>query len=187
MHTAGQALDRANTTFSAFRAAECQARHPIRTLLELTVQRRTAMAWRWRWKRTLFCITWCAISPGSYWRLASGDQPVEWAQEVLERRDRTQAGVTAPADGSVSAGGALSRAIWFANHSAPPLGRYRLNAGWEPIQVLFAERRWCHKSRIEQIEAAWQHPTGGWRWRCARWPEPFACNKRIDPNTRTEL
>ena len=28
-----------------------------------------------------------------------GDRPVEWARAVLERRDRTQAGVTAPAEG----------------------------------------------------------------------------------------
>jgi tRNA pseudouridine38-40 synthase len=28
-----------------------------------------------------------------------GDRPVDWAREVLERRDRTRAGVTAPADG----------------------------------------------------------------------------------------
>ncbi|MER2601465.1 MAG: tRNA pseudouridine(38-40) synthase TruA, partial [Candidatus Competibacter phosphatis] len=28
-----------------------------------------------------------------------GDRPIEWVTEVLESRDRTQAGVTAPAEG----------------------------------------------------------------------------------------
>ncbi|MCC8988274.1 MAG: tRNA pseudouridine(38-40) synthase TruA, partial [Candidatus Contendobacter sp.] len=39
MHQAGQAL-LGEHDFSSFRAAECQARHPIRELRELTVQRR---------------------------------------------------------------------------------------------------------------------------------------------------
>jgi len=31
--------------------------------------------------------------------IGAGDRPVEWVREVLEQRDRTQAGVTAPAAG----------------------------------------------------------------------------------------
>lgn len=31
--------------------------------------------------------------------IGSGEQPIAWAQQVLERRDRTQASVTAPAAG----------------------------------------------------------------------------------------
>ena len=31
--------------------------------------------------------------------IGAGDRPVEWARAVLEQRDRTQAGVTAPAAG----------------------------------------------------------------------------------------
>jgi tRNA pseudouridine38-40 synthase len=97
MHTAGQALV-GKHDFSAFRAAECQARHPIRTLLELTVQRRgdgvvlevEANAFLHHMVRNI---------AGVLLAIGVGDKPVEWAHEVLERRDRTQAGVTAPADG----------------------------------------------------------------------------------------
>jgi tRNA pseudouridine38-40 synthase len=31
--------------------------------------------------------------------IGAGDRPIDWAGEVLEGRDRTQAGVTAPAEG----------------------------------------------------------------------------------------
>ncbi|MCB1771343.1 MAG: tRNA pseudouridine(38-40) synthase TruA, partial [Candidatus Competibacteraceae bacterium] len=31
--------------------------------------------------------------------IGAGEQPIEWAREVLEQRDRTRAGVTAPAAG----------------------------------------------------------------------------------------
>lgn len=97
MHRAGQALV-GRHDFSAFRAAECQARHPIREILELTVQRYgdgvvlevEANAFLHHMVRNI---------AGVLLAIGVGDQPVQWAQEVLERRDRTQAGVTAPADG----------------------------------------------------------------------------------------
>lgn len=97
MHRAGQALV-GQHDFSAFRAAECQAKHPFREIYELTVQRYgdgivlevEANAFLHHMVRNI---------AGVLLSIGAGDQPVEWAQEVLERRDRTQAGVTAPADG----------------------------------------------------------------------------------------
>lgn len=97
MQIAGQALI-GEHDFSAFRAAECQARHPIRDIHELILHRQgngvvlevEANAFLQHMVRNI---------AGVLMTIGAGDQPVEWAQEVLEQRDRTQAGVTAPAEG----------------------------------------------------------------------------------------
>lgn len=97
MQRAGQALV-GEHDFSSFRAAECQARHPIRDIHEITVHRHgdsvvldvVANAFLHHMVRNI---------AGVLMTIGAGDRPVEWAQEVLERRDRTQAGVTAPAEG----------------------------------------------------------------------------------------
>ncbi len=97
MDEAGQALI-GEHDFSAFRAAECQARHPIREIRELTVRRRgdglvlevEANAFLHHMVRNI---------AGVLMAIGAGDRPVEWARAVLEQRDRTRAGVTAPAEG----------------------------------------------------------------------------------------
>ncbi len=97
MRAAGQALV-GEHDFSAFRAAGCQARHPIRDVLELVVWRRgdgvlleiEANAFLHHMVRNIV---------GVLLAIGVGDRPVEWAAEVLAGRDRTQAGVTAPAEG----------------------------------------------------------------------------------------
>ncbi len=97
MQEAGQWLA-GEHDFCSFRAAECQARHPIREIRELTVQRRgdgvvldiEANAFLHHMVRNI---------AGVLMAIGMGDRPTEWAREVLERRDRTQAGVTAAAAG----------------------------------------------------------------------------------------
>ncbi len=97
MHAAGQVLV-GEHDFSAFRAAGCQARHPIRKVLKLTVWRQgdgvlleiEANAFLHHMVRNIV---------GVLLAIGAGDRPVEWVAEVLEGRDRTQAGVTAPAEG----------------------------------------------------------------------------------------
>ncbi|MDG4554764.1 MAG: tRNA pseudouridine(38-40) synthase TruA [Candidatus Competibacter sp.] len=97
MHVAGQALV-GEHDFNAFRAAECQARHPVREILELAVWRRgdgvlleiEANAFLHHMVRNIV---------GVLLAIGAGDRPVEWAAEVLEGRDRARAGVTAPAEG----------------------------------------------------------------------------------------
>ncbi len=97
MNEAGQMLV-GEHDFSSFRAAACQARHPIREIRELTVRRRgdgivlevEANAFLHHMVRNI---------AGVLMAIGAGDRPVEWTREVLERRDRTQAGITAPAEG----------------------------------------------------------------------------------------
>ncbi len=84
--------------FSSFRAASCQAKHAVRTLINLEVQRSgdyvyidvTANAFLYHMVRNL---------AGVLMAIGHGEQPASWAREVLEARDRTVGGVTAPAAG----------------------------------------------------------------------------------------
>jgi tRNA pseudouridine38-40 synthase len=84
--------------FSAFRAAECQARSPIRRLYALDVVRRgdqviidaTANAFLQHMVRNLV---------GLLLDIGVGKAPPEWAAEVLAGRDRTRNSPTAPAGG----------------------------------------------------------------------------------------
>jgi tRNA pseudouridine38-40 synthase len=84
--------------FSAFRAAECQARSPIRRLYALEVQRcgdrviieATANAFLQHMVRNLV---------GLLLDIGMGKAPAAWAAEVLAARDRTRSSPTAPAEG----------------------------------------------------------------------------------------
>lgn len=84
--------------FSTFRDAECQARHPIRTLdkidvarygegLEVTVE---AKSFLHRQVRSIV---------GSLVEIGRGARAEDWIAEILEARDRTACGPVAPADG----------------------------------------------------------------------------------------
>jgi tRNA pseudouridine38-40 synthase len=84
--------------FSAFRSSECQAKSTVRRLTRLVVEREgewvaveiTANAFLHHMVRNLV---------GVLMEIGRGEQAVGWAQEVLQSRDRTQGGVTAPAEG----------------------------------------------------------------------------------------
>lgn len=97
MHEAGQALV-GKHDFSSFRAAECQAKHPVREIQELTV-RRQGDGVALDIKANAFLHHMVRNIAGVLMAVGAGDRPVDWAREVLEQRDRTQAGVTAPAEG----------------------------------------------------------------------------------------
>lgn len=84
--------------FSAFRAAECQSKSPVRRLERLEVGRRgdwlyieaTANAFLHHMMRNI---------AGLLIAIGKGKAPVVWAQEVLLGRDRRRAAATAPAAG----------------------------------------------------------------------------------------
>lgn len=84
--------------FSAFRAAGCQASTPVREVFDIDVERAhdwigitvAANAFLQHMVRNL---TGVLVAVGQ------GEQPPEWAAEVLRSRDRTAAGVAAPAHG----------------------------------------------------------------------------------------
>jgi tRNA pseudouridine38-40 synthase len=84
--------------FSSFRAMQCQAKSPVRTLRELTVTRHgefivikaAANAFLHHMVRNL---------AGVLMDIGAGEKKPEWAREVLNARDRTLGGITASPDG----------------------------------------------------------------------------------------
>ena len=84
--------------FTSFRAAACQAKSPVRTIYRLDITR----SGNWLYidieanaflHHMVRCIAGMLISIGR------GEQAPDWMSEVLAARDRTLAGVNAPAAG----------------------------------------------------------------------------------------
>lgn len=84
--------------FSSFRAAACQATHPVRTVHVLDVARAGA-AITIDVRANAFLHNMVRIIAGVLMAVGRGERPPEWVAEVLACRDRTQAGVTAPPQG----------------------------------------------------------------------------------------
>ena len=84
--------------FSAFRAAGCQAANATRTLSRLDIRRDGS------WlaitvQANAFLQHMVRNIVGTLVAIGRGDQPPSWAGDVLASRDRTQAGIAAPAHG----------------------------------------------------------------------------------------
>ena len=102
MHRAAQAL-LGEHDFSAFRTAQCQAKHPVRNLHSIAVHREDdqllvdirANAFLHHMVRNIV---------GSLVPVGRGEQPETWPGQLLAGRDRRVAGPTAPAQGLVFLG-----------------------------------------------------------------------------------
>lgn len=84
--------------FSAFRSAECQSHQPERTLLRLDVEQ-TGKQFVFTVEASGFLHNMVRILVGTLLKVGRGERPPEWILEVLQSKDRTRAGVTAPASG----------------------------------------------------------------------------------------
>jgi tRNA pseudouridine38-40 synthase len=84
--------------FSSFRAAECQAHSPIKTLRELTVERMGEFVII-QARADGFLHHMVRNLVGVLLPIGRKRKPVEWAQEVLNYKDRSKGGVTAKGDG----------------------------------------------------------------------------------------
>ena len=102
MHAAAQALV-GEHDFSALRSSECQSPTPVRRVRSVAVARHgdiveiaiTANAFLHHMVRNI---------AGTLLAVGSGERPREWVAEILQSRDRTRAGVTAPPQGLYLAG-----------------------------------------------------------------------------------
>jgi tRNA pseudouridine38-40 synthase len=97
MHLAAQALI-GEHDFSSFRAAGCQARHPVRTLHSISVSREESRVVL-EVEANAFLQHMVRNLTGALLEIGRSERPVEWIGELLAARDRTRAGVTAPPEG----------------------------------------------------------------------------------------
>jgi tRNA pseudouridine38-40 synthase len=84
--------------FSSFRAAGCQASHPMRNIESIRIVRRGDLV-EFAIVGHGFLRHMIRIMAGTLVDVGLGRKPPEWVSEVLESRDRTKAGRTAPAKG----------------------------------------------------------------------------------------
>lgn len=108
MHRAAQALLGEND-FSAFRTAQCQARHPMRDLQHIAVRREDEQVIV-EVQANAFLHHMVRNIVGSLMLVGRGEQPEAWIAALLAGRDRTLAGPTAPAAGLTFLGPRYPRA-----------------------------------------------------------------------------
>lgn len=84
--------------FSAFRAADCQAQSPVKTLERLQVFQRGHL-WMIEAQADGFLMHMVRNLTGTLVAVGTGERSPEWALEVLRSKDRRQAGIAAPAKG----------------------------------------------------------------------------------------
>lgn len=84
--------------FSAFRASECQARSPVRTLRALRIERHADLI-VFVAEADGFLHHMMRNIVGSLVYVGAARQPEQWIAELLARRDRTRAAPTFAADG----------------------------------------------------------------------------------------
>jgi tRNA pseudouridine38-40 synthase len=102
MHAAAQVLV-GEHDFSAFRAVSCQAAHPRRCILAVSVCREGAQVVV-EVEANAFLHHMVRNIVGSLLPVGRGERPVAWLGELLAGRDRTVAGPTAPSSGLVFIG-----------------------------------------------------------------------------------
>lgn len=81
--------------FSAYRASECQAKSPVRTVHELKVFRKDDLVII-DIQANAFLHHMVRNIAGVLMAIGAGEQPVGWSRQVLHSRERALGGVTAP-------------------------------------------------------------------------------------------
>lgn len=84
--------------FSSYRAMQCQAKSPVRELRALDVQRHGERIVI-RAQANAFLHHMVRNLAGVLIDIGAGEREPSWAREVLEAKDRTVGGITAPPDG----------------------------------------------------------------------------------------
>lgn len=84
--------------FSAFRSSQCQSPTPIKTLRKLNIQR-NGQYWLFEFEANAFLHHMVRNLMGMLLAIGSGDEPPQWAAEVLVSKKRACAAPTFSADG----------------------------------------------------------------------------------------
>lgn len=97
MHQAAQAL-LGEHDFTSFRAKDCQAKSPIKTMHHIQVKRFGNIIML-ELECSAFLYHMVRNIVGTLLPIGQGNKPVEWMAEVLAAKERKVAGVTAPGEG----------------------------------------------------------------------------------------
>ncbi len=84
--------------FNAYRALRCQAKSPVRTVHHLKVYRQGAYVYI-DIEANAFLHHMVRNIAGVLMDIGAGKEPVSWAKQILETRDRTKGGMTAAPSG----------------------------------------------------------------------------------------
>ena len=87
-----------NHDFTSYRAIDCQSDSPMRNVRRLEIRRRDDFIIM-EIEANAFLHHMVRNIAGVLMTIGRGEAPPAWSQQVLEARNRTQGGVTAPADG----------------------------------------------------------------------------------------
>ena len=85
--------------FSSFRAAGCQARHPVRTVSRLDFQTGAGRSIRLCIEANAFLHHMVRNIVGALLEVGRGERQEDWIATLLAARNRAQGGMTAPPDG----------------------------------------------------------------------------------------
>lgn len=85
--------------FSAFRASNCQASHPIREIYRVGLEATDERVVTFTFEGSAFLKNMVRNLVGSLVEVGRGRHPPTWLAEVLASKDRTKAGPTAPPHG----------------------------------------------------------------------------------------
>jgi tRNA pseudouridine38-40 synthase len=102
--------------FSAFRAAECQARSPVKELRRLEIERRGELV-TFQLAADAFLHHMVRNIVGCLVKVGNGTRPPDWLKTVLEGRDREHAAPTFAASGLY-----LTSVEYDARWGLPPAG-----------------------------------------------------------------
>lgn len=97
MHQAAQALT-GEQDFSSFRAASCQAKHAMRNVHWVKVTRKGDFVYV-DIEANAFLHHMVRNIVGTLMMIGTGEQSISWVADLMEIKDRSQAGPTAAADG----------------------------------------------------------------------------------------
>jgi tRNA pseudouridine38-40 synthase len=114
---AGAAYLAGTHDFSAFRAAECQAKSPVKTLARVAIAREGAFI-RFDFSANAFLHHMIRNIVGALVYVGAGRHPPDWILDLLDARDRTRAAPTFAAEGLYFAG-----ADYDARFGLPPAVR----------------------------------------------------------------
>jgi len=89
--------------FTSFRAAECQAKSPVRTITRARVQRAGEVV-RFDFSANAFLHHMVRNIVGALVAIGAGRMPASWIAELIAARDRTQGAATFASDGLYFAG-----------------------------------------------------------------------------------